>query len=90
MASSAEEMSQGATEQVANAEEVSSSMEETDGNIRQNADNAHRTESISKKRLLKMRRKAESRYSRRYRRCATSRRKSTLSKRLHGTRIFLL
>jgi methyl-accepting chemotaxis protein len=40
-------MSQGATEQAATAEEVSSSMEEMAANIRQNADNAFQMEQIA-------------------------------------------
>jgi methyl-accepting chemotaxis protein len=42
-------MSQGATEQAASAEEVSSSMEEMVSNIKQNADNAQQTEKIALK-----------------------------------------
>jgi len=45
----AEQLSEGATEQAASAEEVSSSMEEMDANIKQNADNAQQTESIARK-----------------------------------------
>ncbi len=47
MSSGAEEMSQGATEQAAATEQASSSMEEMAANIRQNTDNAQRTEKIA-------------------------------------------
>jgi methyl-accepting chemotaxis protein len=49
LSSGAEQMSQGATEQAASAEEASSSVEEMNATIRQNADNASRTEQISQK-----------------------------------------
>jgi methyl-accepting chemotaxis protein len=45
----AQKISQGATEQAASAEEASSSMEEMSSTIKQNADNAVSTESISDK-----------------------------------------
>ncbi|MCP4402184.1 MAG: methyl-accepting chemotaxis protein, partial [bacterium] len=48
MHSSAEKMSQGATAQAASAEEASSSMEQMTANIRQNAENALRTEQIAR------------------------------------------
>ncbi len=44
-----QQISQGATEQAASAEEISSSMEQMVSNIRQNADNAHQTEKIALK-----------------------------------------
>ena len=44
-----EQMSQGTTEQAASAEEASSSMEEMNATIRQNADNAQQTEKIALK-----------------------------------------
>ncbi|UCE71485.1 MAG: HAMP domain-containing protein [Nitrospiraceae bacterium] len=47
MSSTAARMSQGATEQATSAEEASSSMEEMTANIRQNADNALKTEKIA-------------------------------------------
>jgi methyl-accepting chemotaxis protein len=47
MSASSEEMSQGASEQAAAAEEASSSIELMTANIRQNADNALRTEKIA-------------------------------------------
>ncbi|MDA8133337.1 MAG: methyl-accepting chemotaxis protein [Desulfobacteraceae bacterium] len=47
LSATSEQMSQGATEQAAAAEEASSSMEEMAANIRQNADNAQQTETIS-------------------------------------------
>ncbi|MGR2741127.1 methyl-accepting chemotaxis protein, partial [Billgrantia sp. Q4P2] len=43
-----EQLSQGATEQAASAEEASSSMEQMTANIKQNADNAAQTESIAR------------------------------------------
>jgi len=46
---SSEQMSQGAAEQAASAEEASSSVEEMHATIRQNADNAAQTETISQK-----------------------------------------
>ena len=49
ISATAEQMSQGATEQASSAEEVSSSMEEMGSNIRQNADNAMQTERIAVK-----------------------------------------
>ncbi len=48
MHSSAEKMSQGATAQAASAEEASSSMEQMTATIRQNAENALRTEQIAR------------------------------------------
>ncbi|MDM8555317.1 methyl-accepting chemotaxis protein [Desulfococcaceae bacterium HSG7] len=45
--SSAEEMSQGSSEQAAASEEASASMEQMVSNIRQNSDNAKRTEAIA-------------------------------------------
>jgi methyl-accepting chemotaxis protein len=45
----AQALSQGTTEQAASGEEVSSAMEEMSANIKQNADNALATESISRK-----------------------------------------
>ncbi len=47
MSSSAAEMSEGATSQAAAAQEASSSMEQMAANIRQNSDNALRTEKIA-------------------------------------------
>ncbi len=47
LSSTTEQMSQGATEQASAAEEASSSMEQMVSNIKQNADNAHQTESIA-------------------------------------------
>jgi methyl-accepting chemotaxis protein len=47
ISSSAQSLSAGATEQAAAAEEVSASMEEMGSSIRQNADNAQRTQTIS-------------------------------------------
>lgn len=49
MSESAQMISQGATEQAASTEEVSSSMEEMAGTIRQITDNASTTEAISRK-----------------------------------------
>ncbi|NGZ07653.1 MAG: hypothetical protein G8237_15020 [Magnetococcales bacterium] len=48
LASSAQTLSQGATEQAASIEETSSAMEEMSGNIVQNTDNAQTTEEISR------------------------------------------
>ena len=48
MSSTAQQMSQGATEQAASAEEVSSSIEEMTSTIKQNADNAQATESLAR------------------------------------------
>jgi methyl-accepting chemotaxis protein len=47
ISSSAQSLSSGATEQASAAEEVSASMEEMGSSIRQNADNAQRTQTIS-------------------------------------------
>lgn len=47
MSATAEQLSQGATEQAAAAERASSSMEEMTSNIRQSADNAAQTEKIA-------------------------------------------
>ena len=49
LSSSAEEMSQGSSEQASSAEEASASIEQMVTTIRQNADNAHQTEKISRK-----------------------------------------
>src|SRR5882757_5185968 len=49
MNSSAQQMSEGATEQAASAEEVSSSMEEIVSSIQQNTENALQTEKIALK-----------------------------------------
>ncbi len=47
MSSSAEQLSQGSTEQAASTEEASASMEEMAANVRQNADNAATTERMA-------------------------------------------
>lgn len=47
LSSTAQGMSQGATEQAASAETVSAAMEEMSSSIRQNADNANQTEKIA-------------------------------------------
>jgi methyl-accepting chemotaxis protein len=47
LSASSESLSQGATEQAASIEEVSSSMEEMTANIRQNAENAAKTEQMA-------------------------------------------
>jgi methyl-accepting chemotaxis protein len=49
MSFSAQQVAEGATEQAASTEEVSSSMEEMGANIRQNAENAAQTNSMSQK-----------------------------------------
>jgi methyl-accepting chemotaxis protein len=49
ISSSAQTMSQGATEQAASGEEVSASMEQMSAMIKQNADNAYTTEATSTK-----------------------------------------
>ena len=49
MSFSAQQVAEGATEQAASTEEVSSSMEEMGANIRQNAENAAQTNSLSQK-----------------------------------------
>ncbi|MBF0611997.1 MAG: methyl-accepting chemotaxis protein, partial [Magnetococcales bacterium] len=49
MTSSAEELSQGATEQAASVEEATASMEEMAASVQGNADNAHQTEQIAKR-----------------------------------------
>ncbi len=47
VSASAEQLSQGATEQAANVEEVSTSMEEMNSTVAQNADNAQQTTAIA-------------------------------------------
>ena len=49
ISSSVEELSQGATEQASNVEEISSSIEEITAMIKQNSDNASRTEKMAEK-----------------------------------------
>jgi methyl-accepting chemotaxis protein len=49
VSTTAQSLSQGASEQAASGEELSSSMEEMDSNIRQSADNAMATEEIARK-----------------------------------------
>lgn len=48
VSSSSQHLSQGVNEQAASVEEISSSVEQIAGNIQHNAENAHRTEDISK------------------------------------------
>lgn len=49
LSSSAQEMSQGASEQASSAQEAAASMEQIASMIKQNADNAHQTDSIAAK-----------------------------------------
>ncbi len=49
MSSTAQQLSQGATEQAAAAEESTSSMEEMAASVQQNADNARQTDKIASK-----------------------------------------